>query len=139
MKGLMSEADRKLLFGDSTPAPSHPAPTQQQQDRDYPTKAEKQEHDELITYLKHKGWFYRHSRMDKPTTEQVGQPDFIVGLYGRGVCIEFKLPGRKLTKAQEQWQIKAYNSDWPYYVFATAVEAIRMLETMEKHLRYNHA
>lgn len=138
MKQRMSDADRKHLFGEeTTPMPSHSVISQQQRDRDTVPKAEKQEHDELIRYLEHKGWFYHHSRMDKATTSARGIPDFIVGLCGQGVCIEFKLPGRKLTPAQEEWKERATNSRWPYYIFHTAVEAIKMLQSMEQMLQHN--
>ncbi len=58
-------------------------------------------HDEFETWLIANGWLYRHDRMDKPTTGQVGWPDFSLFMPGRLACfIEFKRPGAKTTVAQ---------------------------------------
>ncbi len=40
------------------------------------------------------------SRMDRPTTGTVGQPDFLGGLRGVGFALEVKRPGGKVTQEQ---------------------------------------
>ena len=58
-------------------------------------------HDEFEVWLVSNGWLYRHDRMDKPTTGQLGRPDFSVFMPGEKVCfIEFKRPGGKTTVDQ---------------------------------------
>lgn len=133
MKRLMSEADRQQLFGisQSVTALGHP-PSHDSPKKDYVGKLEKQEHEYLINWLNQREWFYVHSRMDKPTSNQKGIPDFVIGLLGWMICIEFKLAGRKLTQAQEEWRRRAVNSRVHYWIYDNAGEAIRMLQEFER-------
>lgn len=78
-------------------------------------RLEREEHGVFENWLLSHGYAYRHSRTDKATRERCGAPDFTV--YGKAapqqqlfkpmiancLAIEFKLPGRKLSKAQEVW------------------------------------
>lgn len=58
-------------------------------------------HDKVESELKRRRWFYVHSRLDKPTTNQVGAPDFIIAApNGKVFWIELKKHGGKLSKEQ---------------------------------------
>src|SRR5208282_3971144 len=58
-------------------------------------------HDQIEATLKFKRWYYVHSRMDKPATNQVGTCDFIIAAPGgRTFWIEVKRKGGKLTPDQ---------------------------------------
>jgi len=139
MKRLMSEADRQALgLSQSVTAPGHPLSHDSQRKRDYVTRKEEQEHTTLINQLNMWELFYVHSRMDKATRNQKGIPDFVIGLLGLMICIEFKLGGRKLTVDQEEWRRKALeNSRVRYYVYDNAGDAIRMLSETRSLLSGN--
>jgi len=135
IKELMPEADRQALFGAPLSVVSH---DYQHESRDYLTKLEKQDHIDLENQLNQWELFYRHARMDKATTEAKGLPDFIIGICGRMVCIEFKRPGKKLTAAQEEWRRRAHEkSKVAYHVFDNSGDAIRMLSEMRRLLSGN--
>lgn len=58
-------------------------------------------HGQIIDWLKSKGWYWVHSRMDRKTTTQLGVVDFIIAAPG-GVTfwIEAKAKGNKPTPPQ---------------------------------------
>jgi hypothetical protein len=98
-------------------------------------KLERDEHAVFENWLKLHGYAYRHSRTDKPTRETCGAPDFTVyknaGADGdrpdcnQCLAIEFKLPGNKLSKGQEEWAAKYGRI---VHVLATAAEAINLVK-----------
>lgn len=58
-------------------------------------------HDQIEAHCKSHGWLYRHDRMDKPTTGQVGFPDFVIFQPNAiTTFIECKRRGAKATTAQ---------------------------------------
>jgi hypothetical protein len=58
-------------------------------------------HDEIVSELIRRRWYFVRSRMDRPTTQQEGVPDFICAAPdGRTFWIECKAKGNKLSKAQ---------------------------------------
>lgn len=58
-------------------------------------------HGKIIDWLKSKGWYWVHSRMDKKTTTQLGVPDFIIAApVGVTFWIEAKAKGNKPTPPQ---------------------------------------
>ncbi len=64
-------------------------------------KREADLHDQILDYCKDKGWICVHSRMDRPSTNQVGTVDAIVATDdGRTLWVECKRAGGKLTPAQ---------------------------------------
>lgn len=73
------------------------------------SEAEIQE--QIATYLRSFGieCAFDVNRMDRPTTCQVGRPDFIGGLRGVGFAMEVKRPGCKETLEQAgqllRWQL----------------------------------
>jgi hypothetical protein len=59
-------------------------------------------HDDIEAYCKGRGWYYVHSRMDKPTTTALGVPDFIIALpEGKTLWVECKRKGGKLRAEQQ--------------------------------------
>ena len=66
-----------------------------------PVEKERDLHDAIENYCVSKGWLYRHDRMDKPTTGQVGFPDFVIFTpMAITFFIECKARGKKATTAQ---------------------------------------
>lgn len=58
-------------------------------------------HDQVATYCRQMGYYYIHSRMDRPSTIQVGAPDFVVALpNGRVLWVECKRKDGKLRTEQ---------------------------------------
>lgn len=67
-------------------------------------------HDDIEKDLKSRRWYYVHSRMDKPTTTELGVTDFIIAVPEhakvrgetrvRTLWLEAKRHGAKLTKEQ---------------------------------------
>lgn len=69
-----------------------------------PATDESKLHTEILEYLKSKGVrCVVHSRMDRPSTNQVGVPDLIFVYAGKPYALEAKAKGRKLTPAQVGW------------------------------------
>jgi len=62
---------------------------------------ERKLHDQIEALARENGWLYVHSRMDCPSTIQVGFPDFALFLPGsKTIFLECKRPGGKPTTAQ---------------------------------------
>ena len=58
-------------------------------------------HDDVEKLCLSEGWLYRHDRMDKPTTGQVGWPDFTIFFPGRkALFLELKAKDTKTTTKQ---------------------------------------
>jgi hypothetical protein len=129
LKELMTDADRQQLFNEP-PSLGHPIhDSKHSAGEDYLFETEKQEHTKLENWLNQYELFYNHERMDKRTSNRKGIPDFIIGICGLMVCIEFKLHGRKLTEEQEEWRRKAmHKSRVQYHVMDNAGDAIRLLQ-----------
>lgn len=63
---------------------------------------EKDLHEAIMAECRSRGWITIHARMDRPTTMEVGTPDFVIlGSRGRVFIIEAKSKTGKLTKAQQ--------------------------------------
>ena len=137
MKELMDEASRQQIFG-SAPGHHYDESEHSSAGESYLWNAEKQEHVVLENWLNQRELFYDHQRMDRRTSNRKGIPDFIIGVCGLMICIEFKLHGRKLTPEQEEWRRKALEkSRVQYYVLDSAVDAIRLLEGIGIMLKIN--
>lgn len=57
-------------------------------------------HEPFIAYLKKNAIPYHRNRPDRKTTGIVGDPDFLCVLAGRGIYVECKVPGKKLSTDQ---------------------------------------
>ena len=61
-------------------------------------------HELILDYCRRKGWRVVHSRMDRPSTSQVGTPDFVVATPGgKTIWVEAKTAKGKLTLEQNAW------------------------------------
>jgi hypothetical protein len=149
MKSLMSAQDQEAP-GFHPPGSMHNNNPKQEDDTRSPEQIkadkkaakrqrdlEKKEHVQLENWLNQREWFYDHQRMDKAATNQKGIPDFVIGVYGLLVCVEFKRPGKKLTPEQEEWRRRASVSRCRYHVYDNAGEAITMLLSLERSLCHN--
>jgi hypothetical protein len=63
-------------------------------------KSESDLHIKIITACHAKGWYVVHSRMDRPSTQAVGVPDFVIATFKGTYFIEVKRKGGKVTMAQ---------------------------------------
>ena len=61
---------------------------------------EREIHAEIEAWLKSKGAYYVHSRMDIRTTTRRGVPDFLILWSGSFYAVEVKRPGQKLKMHQ---------------------------------------
>lgn len=96
-------------------------------------KPEAEMHQELAEYLRLRGWWFAHSRMDRRTTTAKGVPDFIVAIPGgRTVFVELKRKGGKPT--QEQIQTHAHLVKLGHWSLMTD----DMIEVIEWLLRAAH-
>jgi len=91
-------------------------------------KLEGDEHQQFLGYLERNEYAYAHSRTDKPTTTNLGVPDFLVG----ALALEFKLPGNKLSPEQETWRRRHEARGHPYFVVSSYPQAIEILEKICK-------
>lgn len=57
-------------------------------------------HEQIIEACQQRGWYFVRSRMDRPTTQQKGVPDFIIAAHGKTYWVEAKAKGKKLTREQ---------------------------------------
>lgn len=61
-------------------------------------------HESILEFCRSRGWRCVHSRMDRPSTCEVGTPDFAIAMpNGRTVWIEAKAGKGKLTLQQRAW------------------------------------
>jgi hypothetical protein len=132
MKELMNDQDRQELYGASSIASNPPGPSAATKPhRDTLTKAEKLAHIDLENWLNQHELFKVHSRMDTATTTEKGIPDFVIGIKGRLVAIEFKQPGNTLSKEQQEQRRKCEGpSQCEYHVCYSSKEAIELLQPL---------
>lgn len=73
--------------------------------------------------------YWDHSRMDKPTSNRVGHPDFVIQHGNRVTNIELKAPGGKLTDKQREvhdWIKAAGGQVYVCYSAAEAIDVVRL-------------
>lgn len=92
-------------------------------------------HEEIIAYLKSVGVHgIVHSRMDQPTTQQVGVPDFLFAVNGVPIALEAKVKNRKPTPAQLGW-LQALSMDkWVTAVVRSLKDVQEALEVARKRV-----
>lgn len=118
---LLSPEDQKL-YGPGI----HPA-----DDPHPPTKTDKLEKDEQRSFanwlLLHELPFVWHSTA-KRSTATPGTPDFIVGVSGVTLWIEFKRAQAELSEDQEKFRVLLERQKIRLFVCYSAFEAIQLLE-----------
>lgn len=128
IKALMCNQDRQALFGASGASVPLGTPPAAKRQRDMLTRQEKQDHIDLENWLNQHELFKVHSRMDQKTSNEKGIPDFVIGLGGRLIAIEFKLPGKHLTQEQQEQRRKCVGpSQCEYHTCYSSKEAIELL------------
>lgn len=86
-------------------------------------------HEEIIAYLKIIGVHgIVHSRMDQPTTQQVGVPDFLFAVGGVPVALEAKVKNRKPTPAQLGWLAALKIDGWTTAVVRSMAHVTTVLD-----------
>jgi hypothetical protein len=98
---------------------------------------ERQLQKSIATLLKIKGIVTIYSRMDRPTTNNVGTPDFIFSVhtrrngfeYDEAVAWEVKLPNKKQSPNQVTMQERMERAPnaWRYRVITSLQQAIKEL------------
>lgn len=91
-------------------------------------KLERDMHDQFSAWCKLNGILVVHARTDRKSTIRKGWPDFTLLYQGSVICIEFKLPGEKLTEEQVECAKEiAANETWVEvcYSFEEAVWTTR--------------
>jgi len=103
-------------------------------------------HEQILDYCRQRGWYVVHSRMDRPTTNQVGCPDFIIvtssrfELHQRGDgggfsrlesgavhFIEAKTRDGKLTEAQRNAKAWLEKLGRQYHVVRSLDEFVKVV------------
>jgi hypothetical protein len=93
---------------------------------------EKKIHQDIIAHCNAQWprWKFVHSRMDKPTRNQCGVPDFVIALPGaRTLYIEAKRPGEKISPAQRDWHAEMTTLGHTVHVVHTLQEFLAATET----------
>ena len=101
-------------------------------------KEERRLHDEFEKYLIDHNYLYIHSRMDKPTTNQVGLPDFVVFTgYGQVCLIEFKTATGKVRPKQKVYFDKLAHRGYSVKIARSVQEAVKwLLENNSSELQH---
>lgn len=92
-----------------------------------PRPLEKKLHTEIIEHCNAQWpkWKFIHSRMDQPTQNEKGVPDFVIALPGNRVAfIEAKRIGEKVSPAQRDWHAE----------MAKLGHTVHVVHTMEEFL-----
>lgn len=100
----------------------------------FSAKREKEMHDIFSQWLNLNGVPFIHARTDKKSTIAKGAPDFTLIYRGKALCIEFKMPGQKITPDQDLFIEHLKKSETPVFICNMAAEAI---ELTRKTLKIN--
>lgn len=102
-------------------------------------KLEKNIHDDIISYLRRNYIPFDHSRMDRKSTNTVGQPDFAIYIHNRVLFLEVKCSNGKLSEEQikRHAELEAYGNKIEV-VYSYDEARIKILEfTNEKGIAPN--
>lgn len=87
---------------------------------------EREVHRQIENWLRLKGIWFSHSRMDRKTTQALGTPDFIFSYIYMGAMIdkiptavEVKVGGNKLTPEQESVRMSMLANGWTYHIVSS--------------------
>lgn len=92
--------------------------------------AEKEMHKQFSNWLNLHGIFFIHSRMDRPSSQNLGVPDFIFAcgkLTAIPAAVEFKTPDGKLSDDQMICIARMQDNGWQVRVAKSVDEAIRFV------------
>lgn len=91
--------------------------------------AERDMHVEFIEWLRAREIFFIHSRMDRPSTIGVGDPDFVLLHGGKGCAVEFKRPSKRLSQAQAERLAMLQRTGTPAIVAYSVEDAIAFVKS----------
>jgi hypothetical protein len=95
------------------------------------TRLEREEQNSFRGWLERREFAYYHSGTHKPTSANLGVPDFIIGCR-IGLAIEFKRKGGRLSLEQERWRTRHEARGGIYQVVTTYQQAVAVCEALEK-------
>lgn len=115
--------------------------TQEEADAKNAVKREKELHDQCLAYLRIKGIFCIHSRMDKRSTNQVGLPDLCFSVrstvarsdgqfFGIPCAVELKLPGCHPTSEQAAVMAQMMDNGWIVRVYTSFESFVFFLKSL---------
>lgn len=95
-------------------------------------KNEREFHEKLCQYLQMKGIrTLVHSRMDRPSTNQAGTPDFLFVYQGIPCAWELKLPGKTPEPHQIECMDNMIKDGWSVHVVRSIGQAVEILRQIE--------
>jgi len=93
-----------------------------------PCEEEAELHSQIEAYLRGKGWPYFHSRMDRPHTDKLGTPDFIIAMpEGITIYVECKSKKGKAAVEQLATMVALKKFGHKYYLVRSITEFISVL------------
>lgn len=95
-----------------------------------PRPLERKLHEEIIEFCNNQWprWKFIHSRMDQPTCNEKGVPDFVILLpKNRVALIEAKRIGEKVSPAQRDWHAEALRLGHTVFVVHTMEEFLQVV------------
>ena len=99
-------------------------------------KIERELHDDVQSELRHRRWYFVHSRMDRKTTTQLGVVDFIIAIPGgKTLWLELKRKNGKLSQEQNITRHILKSSGHWHEVAFSMTDVLRILDDQE---RTNH-
>lgn len=104
---------------------------------------EDQLHYDILDECKRRGWPAIHSRMDKPTGQTPGVPDFIIPTNlpepdRRTLYIECKAKGKKQSTAQKGFQMVLEMNGHPYHLIFSYQEFLEIIKPTTKETPQAH-
>jgi hypothetical protein len=93
-------------------------------------KVEKELKNQICSMFLRSNIWFRRSRMDKPTTDQKGTPDFIFAIGGRALAFECKVEGRKLSDDQRVVRAAMEKDGWCYWIITSYMQALDVVNAL---------
>lgn len=86
-------------------------------------------HEQTVQELRNRRVYFVHSRMDKPATNGVGTPDFIVAMpNGKTLWLELKTATGKLSEEQQVAKHMLENSGHEHHVVRSYKQLLEILK-----------
>jgi len=114
----MSKAERAKMPG---------VQTAEEAQAKFAARSERELQNQIAQYLRLKGIWFFQARMDKPTSGQVGTPDFLMN----GYALEVKFEKGKLSDEQIECHDRMRKSGWLVSTVNTFEDARNAIEAFE--------
>lgn len=92
-----------------------------------PGRLERQEQGLFANWLLQQGLPFVWHATHAPSKATPGTPDFWVGCRGKGMWIEFKGPGGKMSACQLEFSVKLTLEGLDFFIVHSAAEAIELV------------